>query len=55
MTVGTDKAATLDLTLQKTTDLVSQLTSLEMAISLPGTDEQADKLVHQRLSAHDAG
>src|SRR5262249_49997162 len=49
-TVGADRTATLDLTLQQTKDLLPQLTSLEIAMSLPGTPEQVDTLVHQRLS-----
>ena len=42
--------ATRDLTLQTTTDLASQLSSLEWLMSMPGTPEQKGKLVHQLLS-----
>lgn len=50
VTVPAGKAATLNLTLQKTKDLASQLSSLEWAMSMPGTEEQKGKLVYQLLS-----
>ena len=43
VTAGPATAA--DLTLEKTKDLASQLSSLEWAMSIPGTSEQKDKLV----------
>jgi streptogramin lyase len=42
--------ATLDLNLQKTKDLASQLSSLEWTMSMPGPVEQKDKLVYQAAS-----
>ena len=36
--------------LEKTKDLASQLSSLEWAMSIPGTTEQKDKLVYQTVS-----
>ena len=50
VTVGVDTTASLDLKLQKASDLVAQLTSIEFAMSFPGPGEQIDKFVHQRLS-----
>ena len=44
------KAASVDLELQKSRDLASQLSSLEWAMSIPGTTEQKDKLVYQTVS-----
>src|SRR5262245_50442661 len=44
------EAATRDLSLQKTRDLASQLSSLEWIQSAPGTAEQKDKLVYQPAS-----
>ena len=44
------KTATFDLKLQPTKDLASQLSSLEWAMSMPGTEEQKGKLVNQLLS-----
>lgn len=44
------KPANVDLTLQKTRDLGSQLSSLEWAMSIPGTTEQKDHLVYQSAS-----
>ena len=44
------KTASLNLKLQKTKDLGSQLSSLEWAMSIPGTTEQKDKLVYQTVS-----
>ena len=48
--VTSGRAATVDLKLQKTSDLASQLSSLEWAMSIPGTTEQKDKLVYQSAS-----
>ena len=48
--VGAGKTAKADLTLQKTKDLASQLSSIEWAMSMPGTEEQKSKLVNQLLS-----
>jgi streptogramin lyase len=42
--------AALDLKLQKTGDLASQLSSLEWLTSMPGTTEQKDKLAYQVVS-----
>jgi len=42
--------AAVNLRLQKTRDLASQLSSLEWAMSIPGTTEQKDKLVYQTVS-----
>src|SRR5262245_53123315 len=50
--VAADKAATLDLSLAKTKDLPSQLTSLEWALSMPGTPEERDKFVYQAKSCN---
>ena len=52
VTVAKGQSATLDLKLQKTQDLSSQLTSLEWALSMPGTPEQKDKLVYQAKSCN---
>ena len=48
--VADAKASTADLALQKTRDLASQLSSLEWAMSMPGTAEQKGKLVYQGAS-----
>ncbi len=48
--VAAGTPATLDLTLRTTTDLASQLSSLEWLMSMPGTPDQKSKLVHQLLS-----
>ena len=50
VTVAAGTAATRDLTLRKTADLASQLSSLEWTMSMPGTPEEKGKLVHQLLS-----
>lgn len=50
--VAKGKTATLDLKLVDTKDLGSQLTSLEYALSFPGTQEQKDKLVYQAKSCN---
>ena len=48
--VTASQTANRDLTLQKTRDLASQLSSLEWTMSMPGTEEQKSKLVNQLLS-----
>jgi virginiamycin B lyase len=48
--VTAGKTASVDLKLQKARDLASQLSSLEWAMSIPGTTEQKDKLVYQTVS-----
>jgi streptogramin lyase len=48
--VTSARAANLDLTLQKTRDLATQLSSLEWAMSMPGTTEQKDHLIYQSAS-----
>ena len=48
VTAGPATAA--DLKLEKTKDLASELSSLEWAMSIPGTPEQKDKLVYQSAS-----
>jgi len=48
--VAAGQAASVDLTLQTTTDLASQLTSIDWAMSMPGTTELKDKLVYQAAS-----
>jgi len=50
--VAADKASTLDLRLAPTKDLASQLTSLEWAMSFPGTQEEKDKFVYQAKSCN---
>jgi len=52
VTIENGTAANLDLTLERTKDLASQLTSLEWALSFPGTPEQRDKLVYQAKSCN---
>ena len=48
--VAAGKTASVNLKLQKTKDLGSQLSPLEWAMSIPGTTEQKDKLVYQTVS-----
>jgi streptogramin lyase len=48
--VSAGKTASANLTLQPTKDLASQLSSLEWALSMPGTEDQKHKLVYQLLS-----
>lgn len=48
--VTAGRTATLDLTLRKTKDLASQLTSIEWAMSMPGPADQKDKFVYQAAS-----
>ena len=50
LSLAANKTATANLTLVKTKDLASQLSSLEWAMSMPGTEEQKSKLVYQLLS-----
>ena len=50
--VATGKARSLDLKLEKTRDLPSQLTSLDWAMAMPGTQEQKDKFVRQGASCN---
>ena len=52
VTVGSGSAVTLDLRLEETEDLASQLTSLEWALSFPGTPEERDRLVYQAKSCN---
>jgi virginiamycin B lyase len=49
-TVTAGKTAHADLSLQKTRDLASQLSSIEWGMSIPGTAEQKDKLFYQTVS-----
>lgn len=49
-TVNATRQTTLDLALRTTQNVLPQLTSLEIAMSLPGPPEQLEKLVYQRLS-----
>src|SRR5258708_15390465 len=48
--VAEGKTSNADLKLEKAKDLASQLSSLEWAMSIPGTPEQKDKLVYQTVS-----
>ena len=48
--VAASQPASLDLRLQPTTDLGSQLSSIEWAMSMPGTTAEKDQLVYQALS-----
>ena len=48
--VAGEKEAKLDLTLQKTKDLSSQLTTLEWMMSVPGTPDQKDELARQTVN-----
>ena len=48
--VAASQPASLDLRLQPTTNLASQLSSLEWAMSMPGTTAEKDQLVYQALS-----
>ena len=48
--VTASQPTTLDLGLRPTTDLASQLSSLEWAMSMPGTTAEKDQLVYQALS-----
>ena len=48
--VAASQPTSLDLRLQPTTDLASQLSSIEWAMSMPGTTAEKDRLVYQALS-----
>jgi virginiamycin B lyase len=48
--VKAGRTSLIDLKLQKSKDLASQLSSLEWAMSIPGTTDQKDKLVYQTVS-----
>src|SRR5262249_53561161 len=48
--VDANRTQKLDLSLHKTKDVLPQLTSLEIAMSLPGDEAAVDRFVHQRLS-----
>ena len=48
--VTANQATSLDLGLQPTADLASQLSSLEWVMSMTGTTEEKDQLVYQALS-----
>ena len=48
--VAAGKGATADLKLEKTKDLSSQITSVEWAMSVPGTDEQKAMMIKQIAS-----
>ena len=52
VTVDSQSVTDLDLELADTADLASQLTSLEWALSFPGTPEERDKLVYQAKSCN---
>ncbi len=45
--VAESNTATTDLKLDKTKDLASQLSSIEWALSMPGTTEQKDRFIYQ--------
>lgn len=49
-TVDANKTTTLDLTLQKAADISAQLTSVEWAMNLPGSDADKDKMLRQAAS-----
>jgi virginiamycin B lyase len=48
--VAAGKTAKRDLSLDKTKNLADQLSSIEWAMSMPGTDEQKNKFVYTALS-----
>jgi virginiamycin B lyase len=50
VTIAEGKTTNADLKLDKTKDLASQLSSLEWAMSVPGTAEQKNKLIYQVVS-----
>jgi virginiamycin B lyase len=50
VTIAGGKTSNADLKLEKTKDLASQLSSLEWAMSVPGTTEQKDKVIYQTVS-----
>ena len=48
--IAAGKTANANLKLEKTKDLAAQLSSLEWAMSVPGTPEQKDKVIYQTVS-----
>jgi virginiamycin B lyase len=50
VTIAEAKTSNADLKLEKTKDLASQLSSLEWAMSVPGTTEKKDKVIYQTVS-----
>src|SRR5262249_19852365 len=52
VTVETGKTITADLALQKTKDLANQLSSMEWIMSMNGTPEEKDKMIHTSLSCN---
>src|SRR5579864_5378401 len=50
VTLVEGKTSNADLKLEKTKDLASQLSSLEWAMSVPGTPEQKNKVIYQTVS-----
>src|ERR1700730_7743982 len=50
VTIAEGKTSNADLKLEKTKDLASQLSSLEWAMSVPGTTEQKNKVIYQTVS-----
>jgi streptogramin lyase len=50
VTIAEGKTTNADLQLDKTKDLAAQLSSLEWAMSAPGTPEQKNKLIYQVVS-----
>src|SRR6202521_2619087 len=50
VTIAGGKTSIADLKLEKTKDLASQLSSLEWAMSVPGTTEQKEKVIYQIVS-----
>lgn len=48
--VAASKTASAHLKLEKTKDLASQLSSVEWAMSVPGTPEQKDKLIYHSVN-----
>src|SRR5216683_5066087 len=51
-TVAAGKTSAADLTLEKTTDLINHLSSMEWINSMKGTPEEKDKIVHQLLGCN---
>ena len=50
--VATQRAATLNLALQPATDIIDQLTSLELTMAMPGTPEMKDLFTYQGASCN---
>jgi len=50
VTIAEGKPTNADLKLDKAKDLAAQLSSLEWAMSVPGTPEQKDKIIYQVVS-----